>query len=82
METRSVKTYHFKIQNLDDLRKLAMVVTDRTGFRNRHGRLLGILDTEFDEGVLNTLVQFYDPAITVLPFQTISSSLPLKSIPI
>jgi len=61
MEARSVKRYHFKSQNLDDLKKLAMMVTDQTGFRNCHGRLLSILNTKFDEGVLKTLVQFYDP---------------------
>ena len=38
-----------------------MMVTDQTGFRNCHGRLLSILNTKFDEGVLKTLVQFYDP---------------------
>ena len=61
MDTRSVKRYHFKSQNLDDIKKLSMVVTDETGFRNLHGRLLGILNTKFDEGVLKTLVQFYNP---------------------
>jgi len=68
METRSVKRYHFKSQNLDDLKKLALVVTDQTGFRNPHGRLLSILNTKFDEGVLKTLVQFYDPCYHCFTF--------------
>ena len=61
MDTRSVKRYRFQSQNLEDLKELATVVTDRVGFQHRHGKLLSILDLKFDEGVLKTLVQFYDP---------------------
>jgi hypothetical protein len=60
MATRSIKRYGFKKQNLEDLRKLAVIVSDPVGFRGRHGKLLNILNQKFDEGVLKTLVQFYD----------------------
>jgi hypothetical protein len=56
MATRSIKRYGFKKQNLEDLRKLAVIVSDPVGFRGRHGKLLNILNQNFDEGVLKTLV--------------------------
>jgi hypothetical protein len=60
MATRSIKRYSFKKQNLEDLRKLGVIISDPVGFRGRHGKLLHILNQKFDEGVLKTLVQFYD----------------------
>jgi len=43
------------------LRKLGTVIIDPVGFQSRHGKLLNILNKKFDEGILKTLVQFYDP---------------------
>jgi len=61
MATRSIKRYGFKKQDLEGLRKLGTIITDLVGFQSRHGKLLNVLNTKFDEGVLKTLVQFYDP---------------------
>jgi len=43
------------------LRELGSSVTGLKDFQAHHGRLLSILQTKVEEGVLNTLVQFYDP---------------------
>jgi len=61
MVTRSIKRYSFKKQDWEGLRKLGTVITDLVGFQSHHGKLIIILNTKFDEGILKTLVQFYDP---------------------
>jgi hypothetical protein len=58
---RITKKYNFKSPDLTKLRKLGSLVSDPEDFRGRHGKLLSILKTNVEEGILNTLVQFYDP---------------------
>jgi hypothetical protein len=56
------------------MRKLGSLVSDPEKFRGRYGRLLSILKTDVEEGVLNTLVQFYDPlyhCFTFLDYQLV-----------
>jgi len=65
---RSVKKYSFKSPNLTRLRELGSLVTSPGGFRDRHGRLLDILKIKVEKGILETLVQFYDPAYHCFTF--------------
>jgi len=58
---RSTRKYTFKKPDLLKLRELGSRVTSPEDFQAHHGRLLSILQTKVEEGVLNTLVQFYDP---------------------
>jgi len=58
---RRTHRYEFKKPDLESLRKLAEMLKDPGHFRKRYGYLLNILKTNVDEGLLNTLVQFYDP---------------------
>jgi len=58
---RRTHGYKFKKPNLESLRNLARRLTDPEHFRKRYGFLLCILRTDVDEGLLNTLIQFYDP---------------------
>jgi len=58
---RSTRKYTFKKPDLFKLRELGSRVTSPKDFQAHHGRLLSILQTKVEEGVLNTLVQFYDP---------------------
>ncbi|KAK2382708.1 hypothetical protein QL285_070225 [Trifolium repens] len=58
---RIAKKYSFKSPDLTKLRKLGSLVSDPEDFRGRYGKLLSILKTNVEEGILNTLVQFYDP---------------------
>lgn len=37
-------------------------------FKDRHGRLFTMLNTDVEDGVLNTLVQFYDSTYRCLTF--------------
>src|SRR4030043_1013676 len=65
---RSIKKYSFKSPDLSRLRELGSKVTDQVGFRNRHGNLLSILKIDVEEGILETLVQFYDPTYHCFTF--------------
>ena len=58
---RRTHGYKFKKPDLRSLRKLAKMLTSPDHFLRRYGHLLSILKTDVDEGLLNTLVQFYDP---------------------
>jgi len=66
--TRSTRKYYFRKQDLSDFRKLGSLVTNHEEFNKCHGYLLSILKTNIEEGLLNTLVQFYDPAYHCFTF--------------
>ncbi|XP_050889211.1 uncharacterized protein LOC127094415 [Lathyrus oleraceus] len=57
---RNTKKYTFKNPDLTELKKLGSMIVSPEDFRARYGRLMGILKTKVEDGVLNTLVQFYD----------------------
>ena len=58
---RRTHRYEFRKPELKSLRKLADMLKNPGHFRERYRYLLNILRTNVDEGLLNTLVQFYDP---------------------
>ena len=58
---RTTQKYSFKSPDVIELKKLGTLVSDTVKFRDRYGGLLYILKTKVEDGVLNTLVQFYDP---------------------
>ncbi|XP_050884504.1 uncharacterized protein LOC127087622 [Lathyrus oleraceus] len=58
---RNTKKYTFKCPDLIELKKLGSMIVSPEDFKAQYGRLMGILKTKVEDGVLNTLVQFYDP---------------------
>ena len=68
MEKRHTKKYSFKAPDLKDLRKLGSLISCRDDFERRYGRLLFILHTVIPDGLLDTLVQFYDPIYRCFTF--------------
>ena len=54
---RNIKKYNFKCPDLKELRKLASFVLDPLDFKLRHGKLLSILSTGVEEGLLSVLVR-------------------------
>jgi hypothetical protein len=68
MTTRSIKKYSFQSQDLESLRSLGDIITNPASFQSHHGKLLKILNTKLDEGILKTLVQFYDPRLHCFTF--------------
>ncbi|KAI5388963.1 hypothetical protein KIW84_074569 [Lathyrus oleraceus] len=60
-QKRHTKKYSFRQPDLKELRNLTSYVLDPLGFKTRYGKLLPLLTTQVDEGLMGTLVQFYDP---------------------
>ncbi|KAI5407860.1 hypothetical protein KIW84_053917 [Lathyrus oleraceus] len=60
-QRRNKKKYNFRQPDLKELRNLTSYVLDPLGFKARFGKLLPLLTTQVDEGLMGTLVQFYDP---------------------
>ncbi|CAL5192357.1 unnamed protein product [Lathyrus oleraceus] len=58
---RHTKKYNFKQPDVKELRNLTSYVLDPLGFKARYGKLLPLLTTQVDEGLMSTLAQFYDP---------------------
>ena len=67
-ERRSTKKFSLISPNLDELRKLGQDVTDPLGFTDRYGALLSLLSVQMKEGLLQTLIQFYDPVYHCFTF--------------
>ncbi|XP_045831213.1 uncharacterized protein LOC123922549 [Trifolium pratense] len=61
LKKRNTKKYSFKEPDLSRLRELGALVPFPEDFQKRYGKLLSILNTNVEEGILNTLIQFYDP---------------------
>ena len=58
---RQTQKYTFKSPELEDLRKLGDLIINPDAFEEKYGKLLSLLKTGMTEGILSTLVQFYDP---------------------
>ncbi|XP_050919137.1 uncharacterized protein LOC127136643 [Lathyrus oleraceus] len=58
---RRTQKYTSKSHRLEDIRELGDLVADPIGVKDRYGRLLSLLKTNMTNGILATLVQFYDP---------------------
>ena len=65
---RKTQRYTFISLKLEDLRKLGRLVADPEAFRAKYGGLLSLLKVNMIEGVLATLVQFYDPVYHCFTF--------------
>ncbi|XP_058762009.1 uncharacterized protein LOC131635406 [Vicia villosa] len=59
-ERRKIKKYTFKSLELEELRKLGSFIVDQDKFCSKYGRLFYLLRTNMEEGILSTLIQFYD----------------------
>lgn len=59
---RNTHQFRFKLPKLKELMELGSLVSSPYDFKERYGRLLTVLNIDVEDGVLNTLVQFYDSA--------------------
>ncbi|XP_058741210.1 uncharacterized protein LOC131613569 [Vicia villosa] len=59
-ERRKTKKYTFKSLEVEELRKLGSLIVDQDKFCSKYGRLLYLLRTKMEEGILSTLIQFCD----------------------
>ncbi|XP_050896793.1 uncharacterized protein LOC127103589 [Lathyrus oleraceus] len=71
LERKSIHNYKFVEPPLAVLRGLGahLDLTHKDSFKETHGNLLGILNTEVNITVVHTLVQFYDPPLRCFTFQ-------------
>ena len=60
-QRRNTKKYSFRQPDLKELRNLTSYILDPLGFKARFMKLLSILTTQVDEGLMSVSVQFYDP---------------------
>ncbi|KAI5410057.1 hypothetical protein KIW84_055512 [Lathyrus oleraceus] len=67
-QRRNTKKYSFRQPDLKELRNLTSYVLDPLGFKARFGKLLPLLTTQVDEGLMSVLVQFYDPLYRCFTF--------------
>jgi hypothetical protein len=65
---RNTWKYSFRCPDLKELRKLASFVDDPKDFRDHFGRLLSVLSTDVEDGLLCTLAHFYDPVYRCFTF--------------
>ncbi|XP_050908725.1 uncharacterized protein LOC127122428 [Lathyrus oleraceus] len=65
---RNTRKYSFRYPDLMKLRKLASFVDDPKDFRDRFGRILYVLSTDVEDGLLCTLAHFYDPVYRCFTF--------------
>ncbi|KAI5389624.1 hypothetical protein KIW84_075060 [Lathyrus oleraceus] len=67
-QRRNTKKYSFRQPDLKELRNLTSYVLDPLGFKALLGKLLPLLTTQVDEGLMSVLVQFYDPLYCCFTF--------------
>ena len=68
LERRSTKKYRLISPKLDELKSLISLVSDPVGFTARYGALVSLLTIKMEEGLLLTLIQFYDPVYHCFTF--------------
>ena len=63
MDSRKRKTgkYSFKDPKIDELVSLIPEVECSADFRKKYGSIIPLMKMKMKEGILSTLVQFYDP---------------------
>ena len=67
-QRRNTKKYSFRQPDLKELRSLTSYVLEPLEFKALHGKLMSILSTKVDEGLMSVLVQFYDPLYRCFTF--------------
>ncbi|XP_050885356.1 uncharacterized protein LOC127090435 [Lathyrus oleraceus] len=65
---RNTHKFYFKCPELTKLRKLGSLVAYPSDFKYQYGRLMIVLNTDVEDGILNTLVQFHDSAYRCFTF--------------
>ena len=58
---RKTKKYNFKDPNIDELMSLILEIESSTNFWRKYGSIISLMKLRMKEGILSTLIQFYDP---------------------
>src|SRR4051812_18879151 len=65
---KRARKYTFKIPQVEELGKLGKLVVNPQAFKEKYGKLLPLLNINIVDGILPTLVQFYDPTYHCFTF--------------
>ena len=65
---RRTKKYTFRVPKLEELKNLIKMIDDQQAFKTKYGGLLFLLKINIVDGILPTLVQFYDPVYHCFTF--------------
>ena len=70
MDSRKRKTqkYNFKDPKIDDLMSLIPEIESSTDFWNKYGSIMSLMKLRMKDGILSTLVQFYEPMYRYFTF--------------
>ena len=65
---RKTKKYSFKDPKIDELMSLIPEIEISTYFRRKYVSIISLMKLRMKEGILSTLVQFYDPMYRCFTF--------------
>ena len=65
---RNTKKYNFKDPKIDELVSLILEIEGSTDFWRKYGSIIFLMKLRMKEGILSTLVQFYNPMYRYFPF--------------
>ena len=70
MDSRKRKTWKYSLKNprIDDLMSLTPKIESSTDFQKKYGSIVSLIKLRMKEGILSTLVQFYDPMYRCFTF--------------
>ena len=65
---RKTKKYSFKYPKIDELMGLIPEIESSTYFQKKYGSIVSLMKLRMKEGIISTLVQFYDPLYQCFTF--------------
>ena len=58
---RNTRSYSFKEPQIEELKSLIPKIENPMEFKNKYRSIIPLMKINMKEGILSTLVQFYDP---------------------
>ena len=58
---RNTRSYSFKDPEIEEFKSLIPKIENPTELRKKYGSIIPLMKRKMREGILSTLVQFYDP---------------------
>ena len=65
---RNTRSFSFKESEIEELKSLIPKIENPADFQKKYGSIISLMKRKMKEGILNTLVQFYDPLYRCFTF--------------
>ena len=65
---RNTRSFSFKEPEIEELKSLIPKIESPTDFQKKYGSIVPLMKRKMKKGILNTLVQFYDPLYRCFTF--------------